>query len=439
MKQTGFAIITRVERDHLTTLNERIGHIKEEGHPAFLDFNSVPGLHFASIVLCVDPDDRFDPFLVFEHNIDGTSDSYLQLLYERVAPSLRHIYECCLGYPLSAGTDRDALLDYLRQHVYQPNAILMGKVGGAVETILREEVLHDRVQEFLGQRRACAHAAHIKAEIEEFVDRERLLDGLPEQRVGLLRRIWNSFRLRTWAVDVFFSPSWRFGVFVVGVLAIAYCAYAFFWVRIAILGLVAFAIVWLTILKLTDRRDPPFSLDAKRTRKLVEAEAFNTTAHNHLAITAIVKPGRMRLLNLRFVLWLINLLTRGIGKPDIGIHFAQWTIVRDRRCNVLLFLSNYDGGWAQYLDMFIDRGHVGINAIWGNALHFPRTKFLLLGGARDGRRLKDAIRAYQHAASIWYTAYPYLPVKNVDNNSQIRNQIRKKLSATDINEWLLRF
>jgi hypothetical protein len=104
-----------------------------------------------------------------------------------------------------------------------------------------------------------------------------------------------------------------------------------------------------------------------------------------------------------------------------------------------LFLSNYDGGWAQYLDMFIDRGHVGINAIWGNALHFPRTKFLLLGGARDGRRLKDAIRAYQHAASIWYTAYPCLPVENVDNNSQIRNQIRKKLSATDINEWLLRF
>ncbi len=439
MKQTGFAIITRVERDQLSKLNERVIDIKDEGHPKYLDFRSLPGLHFASIVICVDPDDRFDPLLVFENNIDGTSDCYLPVLYERAAPSLRHIYECCLGYPRVAGNDRDALLDYLRQHVYQPNAILTGKVGGAVETILREEVLHDRVQEFLGQRRACAQAAHIKAEIEEFVDRERLLDGLPEQRVRLFTKVWNYVRLRTRAVDAFFSPGRRFWAFAAVTLAIAYGFYAFLWVRIALLALFAFVIVWLTILKLTDRQDPPFSLDAERTRKLVEAEAFNDSAHNHLAITAIVKPGRMRLLTLKFVLRTISLLTRGVGKPDIGIHFAQWTIVPDRRCNVLLFLSNYDGGWAQYLDLFIDRGHLGINAIWGNALHFPRTRFLLFGGARDGRRLKDAIRAYQHAASIWYTAYPYLPVKNVDNNSQIRNQIRKKLSATETNEWLLRF
>jgi hypothetical protein len=240
-------------------------------------------------------------------------------------------------------------------------------------------------------------------------------------------------------VNWLLSPSARSLAFVAVALLIGVVCYLVPLLFYVLLGVFAFVIIWLTLMRLTDRQDPDFRLDAKRTRELFEAEALNTSVHNHLAITAIVKPGPMRLLTLKFVLGLIKLLTHGVGKSDIGIHFAQWTVVPDRKCDVLLFLSNYDGGWAPYLDLLIDRGHYGINAIWSNALHFPRTRFLLFGGARDSRRLKESIRAYQHAASYRYIAYPDLPVRNIDNNSQIRNKISKKLSTYETNEWLLRF
>ncbi len=292
MKQTGFAIITRVERDQICTLKERLKDIKDEKHEKYLNFRSVPGVHFASFVLCVDPHDRFEPFLVFENNIDGTSDGYLPVLCERAAGSLLYIYESCLGDPSESGTHRDGLLTYLSKHVNHPDAILLGKVGGTVETILREQVLQERVQEFLGQRRACAHAEHIKVEIDAFVDRERLLDGLPEQRVSRLRKLASYIQPRSTIVNWLLSPSARSLAFVAVALLIGVLCYLVPLLFYVLLGVFAFVIIWLTLLRLTDRQDPPFCLDAKRTRELFEAEALNTSVHNHLAITAIVKPGR---------------------------------------------------------------------------------------------------------------------------------------------------
>ena len=50
----------------------------------------------------------------------------------------------------------------------------------------------------------------------------------------------------------------------------------------------------------------------------------------------------------------------------------------------LLFLSNFDGSWENYLDDFIDKASIGLTGVWSNTLKFPRTYFLVLGGASDG-------------------------------------------------------
>ena len=44
------------------------------------------------------------------------------------------------------------------------------------------------------------------------------------------------------------------------------------------------------------------------------------------------------------------------------VHFAQWTIIDNRR---FMFLSNYDFGFGRYLDDFGEKLTNGLQGIWG--------------------------------------------------------------------------
>ncbi len=66
----------------------------------------------------------------------------------------------------------------------------------------------------------------------------------------------------------------------------------------------------------------------------------------------------------------------------------------------LLFLTNYDGSWENYLDDFIDKAALGLTGIWSNTLNFPRTRFLVLGGARDEKRFKAIARKTQAYTNV---------------------------------------
>jgi hypothetical protein len=171
---------------------------------------------------------------------------------------------------------------------------------------------------------------------------------------------------------------------------------------------------------------------------------------NHLVSVTEVKRGLLRLLTLRLVLFGINLLARFIAtKGDLGgivtIHFARWVILNPPGASRprLLFLSNYDGSWENYLGEFIDRASAGLTAVWSNtqltAGHgFPNTQWLALrGGSRDEQRFKNYARQSQQTGGIWYSAYTSLSMKHITNN----REIRVGLFDTSVNaaEWLGRF
>ena len=69
----------------------------------------------------------------------------------------------------------------------------------------------------------------------------------------------------------------------------------------------------------------------------------------------------------------------------------------------LLFLSNYDGSWENYLDDFIDLASPGLTAIWSNTVGFPRSYFLVGGGSRDENLFKTMTRQSQVPSLVWYT------------------------------------
>jgi hypothetical protein len=124
-----------------------------------------------------------------------------------------------------------------------------------------------------------------------------------------------------------------------------------------------------------------------------------------------------------------------IGIPSI--HFAHWALIDDGRR--LLFLSNFDGSWENYLDDFIDKASVGLTAIWSNTVDFPRTRFLFYEGSRNGTLFKAWARETQTYSNVWYSAYKSLTVQSVDNNSSIREDLPKPLDETATRSWLWRF
>ena len=135
----------------------------------------------------------------------------------------------------------------------------------------------------------------------------------------------------------------------------------------------------------------------------------NRVVQNHFASVADCKPGLFRWLLLKSVLKLVQLIAavsanQGNLSGITSIHFARWVVIdRGRR---LLFLSNYDGSWENYLDDFIDQASNGLTAIWSNTVGFPRSYFLVYGGATDELLFKTLVRQSQVPSLVWYTPIP---------------------------------
>jgi hypothetical protein len=90
------------------------------------------------------------------------------------------------------------------------------------------------------------------------------------------------------------------------------------------------------------------------------------------------------------------------------IHFARWTLVRgmpdngqprdDLHYPHLYFESNFNGGWAEYIDAFSHILTTGMKIFWGTSYGFPQP---LPTGP-----FKVYIQRNEITASHFYSAYP---------------------------------
>ena len=61
----------------------------------------------------------------------------------------------------------------------------------------------------------------------------------------------------------------------------------------------------------------------------------------------------------------------------------------------MIFTSCYDGSLESYMNDFIDKLSWGLNVIFSNGVGYPRTRWLILGGAKDEQTFKDYLRCHQ--------------------------------------------
>ncbi len=191
-----------------------------------------------------------------------------------------------------------------------------------------------------------------------------------------------------------------------------------------------------------ERKDPYFTLnrsqlDEKHIKTLEEYEDLQF--QNQFTQLVSVKPGIVRLFTFKAMMLFGRTLIRFLfvkgklmGIPSI--HFARWVLFDQNKR--VLFFSNFDGSWQQYLGDFIDKSGWGLTGIFSNTTNFPKTRFLITGGAYDEEHFLAWSRYTELPTQIWFNAYPHLSIKNVNNNSLIRTKLRKTLSERQAKKFL---
>jgi hypothetical protein len=455
MRQHAFTIVTEVRPDavhELGTFLDSIGdHVDDNG---YIRFGDLTQLHFASWVLVDDAAARTS--LYFEGNVDGPVDEFLYELLALAAPAVDQIYGSCVGYPAGGAAQPQAVVAWMRSQDIGADTFYVAWPGHSVQRICQEQELRQSIGEFLDRQVEAGavegrSAQEIRSDIQEFV---RAQPGLQwalstppdpfEVRHGkVLFRLAIAAAVAALAALVVVAMGGRRGT-----LARALA-------RRLLAGIpasLAAAVVWLRVDEVAGaradaRRRPDWETTytqwLSRLPDLTQREDFQV--QNHFASVTEVKAGPFRRALLRLVLWVVNADARILAnKGNLGgissIHFARWVLAPGGRR--LVFLTNYDGSWESYLNDFIDLASKGLTAVWSNstnAVGFPRTRFLVLDGARDEQRFKAYARYSQVRTRAWYSAYPDLTVRNIGNNLSIRDQLFGPLDDKEAQAWLLRF
>jgi hypothetical protein len=357
---------------------------------------------------------------VFENNFDGELDPYLEDLYAHAAAGLHRIYSHCAGYRAVNADDKKALFSYLRRHIVRPNAYHIGNVGRSVERTHHEDKLRDSLEDFLDgvvRQGNMGQPGSIREKVQQFV--------LSQPELAWAKTL----QPRQTKMEHFLP---RLKIAIAAVVAL-----------LLLPLIIPLAIIWVVALRWKETHEaPPADLEVKKhVKELVEREDRTHIVQNHLASITIVKSGLFRRVTLWGVLWLVNLIARTADKGELSgipsIHFAHWSMIDGGKR--LLFVSNFDGSWENYLDDFIDKASPGLTAIWTNTVDFPRTSWLVKEGARDGSRFKAQARAKQTFTNVWYSAYKQLTVQTIDNNSRIREDLFTPFHDGDTRQWLSRF
>jgi hypothetical protein len=419
ISQNPLTLLTPVRSDSIDKLNQILERFKV-GLNASLNerFNQLGTLHYARWFIL-----REDSFrdktafplperLVFSSNFDGGADDHITGLVTVFPEYFDELYECCEGYPEPALRNTETRKNYLAKWKVKTTAFYVGAPGRSLKQIQQEDSLQKYLWKIIIQTNWQDKSA---VQIQQFLRQK--VDTEP----GFA---WSKETVRT------ASTNW-FGMALMGLI---------------MLVLLPVIIIWILILHFfyerrdtncTDRRS---QLNDDLVRRLESDEdLFN---QNQFTQVLVMKPGKVRLITvlalMLFAKTLIkNLFVKGklMGIPTI--HFARWVLIDNNKH--MMFFSNFDGSWNQYLCDFIDKSGWGLTGIFSNTVNFPRTNFLFTGGAYDEEHFLAWSRGTQILTQVWYSAYHHLSIKNIVNNTLIRNELRKDLSEQQAQIFLKRF
>lgn len=366
---------------------------------ALLPLGRFETLHVARMLVLDDPTlgDRaaypaaeLDPplALAFLGFCDGPAELVLLAFAREAETGLRRIFAHCEGFDL----DTD-LLPWMRRHLVRPAACYVNGVGRTVLQVREEAMLHRMLREELA----------------------RMKPGPPRDTADALREAVRQRGVRLTAPARTPLGWW--------VRSFAHLLSLPLLALLLAPALLLASPALIVLLRRRERHDPVIvpRPDPARLAMLSTFEDHDVT--NPFSAIGSLKPGRFRLWLTRTILWAIDWTARHIylrGRlARVGtIHFARWVFLDDGKR--VLFASNYDGSLESYMEDFINKVGFGLNLVFSNGIGYPRTDFLIIGGAKREQDFKAFLRCHQLPTQIWYKAYPGLTTYDLARNSRIR-------------------
>jgi hypothetical protein len=417
--QLGVTVRAMVRPGRLGALQELLAEVSKKGPTNdVLPFARLTGVHFARLfVLDADGDTvegTAPASLVYMSEVDAPLDQHLEDVVDVAGAGFDQLFGHCVDY--REGAAREDRLRWLRDHLIGPAAYYVNTVGRALTQIRQEAELRQAIEDFLddpARDLTPATPLEVRAAIQRFVD----------SRPDL-----------AWARSRPAPPSrrWRAGETVHAVA-----------VPLVILGVSPLLLpalpVWAALLRRREKRDVP-STERPTSERLGElADAEDHVAQNPFTAVGSLKPGWFRRATASTVLRIVDyglrhIYNRGSLTGVDTIHFARWVFIDDKRR--MIFASNYDGSLESYMDDFIDKVAWGLNAVFSNGAGYPRTRWLVLDGARQEQAFKNYLRCHQLPTHVWYSAYDALTARNINDNSRLRAGLFAELTPAEAEAWL---
>jgi hypothetical protein len=151
------------------------------------------------------------------------------------------------------------------------------------------------------------------------------------------------------------------------------------------------------------------------------------------AITVLTPVKRWGPPVLSLVFWAGRNITATLKKLEAlsFIHYARWAVIKrfpdgagGERLNYtyLLFESNFNGTWDQYIDAFSEIVAFRMRAIWGSSFGFP--------GPLPVERFKGYIRSNEFVANHYYSAYPGATTTEIISAARVEKALADLASSS---------
>lgn len=352
--------------------------------------------------------------LAFLGDVDGTEEDFLAHVAIYADEGLSRLYQHCEGYSAHSGS----MLTYLQKHSTHPAASYVNWAGRTTVQVHEEAMLQ----------------ASLSARLESIKDSNDRED-VRKIRQQLLTHVQQELHVKRLSLTPESQTPWRYRArntldligFPIILLLLS-----------PILLIIAPWVLW--CLRIVEKYDPDIDIrpDTEHISQLSFIEDHDVS--NQFNVFGDVKPGRFRYWILKSVMRVVDYAARHVYRRGFlarvrTIHFARWVFLNDNRS--MFFASVYDGSLESYMDDFINKVAFGLNLTFSHGVGFPRTRWMLKGGAELEQPFKDTLRRHQLPSAVWYRAHPGLTAFDMARNARIRHGVEHyPRNDHAIRQWL---